>query len=1208
MFRRYGAGQRASFVLAVVLLAVESGTAIVLPTLIGSLIDFLKGGTAWQPLGLRFSHDLTVPLLAVSLVVITAANSLADSLAEISLAKAGRTLGYNLRTSLFSHLQRLSLAFHVRRSTGDVLTRITGDVQALEEFVTESVSDLVGSIMLLAGTLTFLFWRSWQIATLAVIIVPLLAIVSRYFARRIKASSKEQRAREGDLATTAQEMLSTISVVQIYGRTRHEQRKFAAENRSAMNAVLRTARLEALFGFTVSLLEALVIAVVVLIGARLVDASVIQAGLLVSFILLIQGMFKPTRRIIKEWNTVGKIYASVERIGELLDREPAVGDLEGARPAPPLTGAVEFRDVSFAYQSATEGDADGPSRLTLQSLSFSLEAGDVVALVGHSGAGKSTIAQLLPRLYDPQAGAVLMDGHDIRSFTIDSLRAQISMVLQETILLRGTVADNIAYGREGATFEDVVTAAQRAQAHDFINAMPQGYDTVLGERAATLSGGQRQRLAIARAFIRDTPILVLDEPTTGLDAQSSALVTTALQSLLRGRSAVIVSHDLNLIRAVDRILVLSAGRVLEEGTPADLLARGGLYADLYASQFGEAVADAMPDGVRAALPAGVPSSARTGPPADLHSAVEDGAMAARAGAQAREAVPVGADAGGPGGASVDRASEFETVLMEAVPLPASREEFAQLTGWGAAAVGDGRGGAYGSGPSTGPSSVDGDLDPLRSPALHSALPGLREALDPAAMAPRLQGLLADGWALDSCVPGRVVVDPQAGAALRYRLRLRRRDTGALTERLVGGHLFGSDEGADDWLSRLVPMADEVEARDDVSVFAQVADCVRPLHLVLHAFPLDPELPGLVAATDPLRMAGLLEPALPSSLRGLILQGCSAEVVRYVAGHRCVLRYELLWRLEPSRRTVKQVLYGKAYADDRGALIGPTVTAFREHVRTRTGGSFPFLLPRFEGYLPQLRLALLEALPGTPLLPTLVRDHVAGGLPLTPRPPTAEGALRACARIAAALHASTVPGSALPGGHPRTLTGEVVRLRAEVEAVAPLAPDLARTVHARLDDAAAAAREEPLPFGPAHGDLTPSEVLLDGPISSLFDLDSACVAEPALDVGGFLGHLDVVTTRARHATGHVGSAVEEPGNGPGEALDRVFLEEYLRAGGPDVDQGALAARIAAYRTVTLAQVAVRSWCQLKPDRLRAAIALLEQPDRAAAQRVPAVDRR
>jgi hypothetical protein len=377
--------------------------------------------------------------------------------------------------------------------------------------------------------------------------------------------------------------------------------------------------------------------------------------------------------------------------------------------------------------------------------------------------------------------------------------------------------------------------------------------------------------------------------------------------------------------------------------------------------------------------------------------------------------------------------------------------------------------------------------------------------------------------------------------------------------------------------------------------------VRRLHLVLHAFPLDPELPGLAAATDPRRMAGLLEPALPSSLRGLTLQDCSAEVVRYVAGHRCVLRYELLWRLDPSRRTIKQVLYGKAYADERGALIGPTVTAFREHVRTRKGGSFPFLLPRFEGYLPGLRLALLEALPGTPLLPTLVREHAAGGPPVTARPLTAESALRACARIAAALHSSTVPGAGIPGGHPRTLTGEVVRLRAEVEAVAPLAPALARRVHARLDDAAAAAREEPLSFGPAHGDLTPSEVLFDGPISSLFDLDSACLAEPALDIGGFLGHLGVVTTRARHGSLH------DPGDGQREPLERVFLQEYQRAGGGGVDRGALEARLAAYRTVTLAQVAVRSWCQLKPDRLRAAVELLEEPDAVGVQRARAANR-
>ena len=339
-----------------------------------------------------------------------------------------------------------------------------------------------------------------------------------------------------------------------------------------------------------ALVESVGIAVVILVGARLVDDGSLTAGALVAFILVVQGMFKPIRRIVKQWNRVAAVYASVDRVGELFDRQPTVVDLPDARPAPAFRGEIEFREVSFAYHSQTEDGPGGDQRLALQSVSFQVAPGESVALVGRSGAGKSTIAQLLPRLYDPHAGAILIDGHDIRQFTYDSVRSQMSMVLQETILLRGTVGENIAYGREGATQEDVVAAAKLASAHDFVMDMPDGYDSFLGERAATLSGGQRQRLAIARAFIRDAPILILDEPTTGLDAESSALVAESLKTLARNRSTLIVSHDLNLIRSVDRILVISAGRVLEEGSPADLLASGGLYAELYALQFGEAAA------------------------------------------------------------------------------------------------------------------------------------------------------------------------------------------------------------------------------------------------------------------------------------------------------------------------------------------------------------------------------------------------------------------------------------------------------------------------------------------------------------------------------------------------------------------------------------------------------------------------------------------
>ena len=1182
MFRQYSAGQRRSFIGAILLMAVEAATAIVVPIIIGDLTSFLVKGKPWNRLGLTAPEDITIALFAAAIIAFTAVNSLSDALSEISLAKAGRTLGYNLRTALFSHLQRLSLAFHLRRSTGDVLTRITGDVQAVEEFVTDSVKDLVGSVMLLAGTLVYLYSQSWRIALLGMVIVPVLAAVSGYFARRIKAASKEMRAREGDLATTAQEMLTTISVVQTYGRAGHEQEKFARESRSAMGAILRTARLEALFGLTVSVVEATIIAVLVLVGARLVKSEALAAGDLVAFILLIQNMFKPTRRIIKQWNRVAKVYASVDRIDELLARDPGVQDAPDAIEAPRLSGAIEFRDVSFAYQPQREDeDPDGePARLTLQSVSFTLEAGEVVALVGHSGAGKSTIAQLLPRLYDPQSGAVLVDGHDIRAFTVDSLRSQISMVLQETILLRGTVAENIAYGREGASLDEVVAAAQRAHAHDFIMAMPDGYDTVLGERAATLSGGQRQRLAIARAFIRDTPILVLDEPTTGLDAQASAAVAEALKSLLQGRSAVIVSHDLNLIRNVDRILILSGGRILEEGTPADLLERGGLYADLYASQFGEAMAE-----VAASLGLPEPVPAELVEPAFVQSEL------VRPESVQPERVPAGVSLeaweAGADGADADRSgdSRFETVLLDAVPRAASEREFRQLRGWAAPA------------PTLRPAAAD--LDARRSPALARALPGLTEALDPQAMAPRLQRLLASGWEVESCVPDKVLLDVERGTRLRYRLRLHRSGSPDVEERYVAGRLFAAAEQAERYAAELGSVAAERDVGAGEQVFARVADLVAPLSLVLHAFPLDPDLPGLAQATDPGWMGEMLKPVLPSALRGLELQQCRPEVVKYAVGDHCVLRYELLWLVQPSRRTVRQVVYGKVYRDGRGEHVGPALEALRERLQTAgRASSVPFLLPRFQAYLPGPRLALLEALPGTPEVAALVRERVAGVRAEGRGPLTAERVLATSARIAASLHTPlpdglVLPGMAVAGGQDRSLEAEVERVRADIERLAAFTPALARALEDQARRLVERSDVGALPPLVAHGDYAPSEVLFDGPISGVFDLDDACVAEPALDVGHFAAHLALISARAS-------STADNGGAGRGLSLEHGFVEEYGRAR-PDLDRGALLARVAAYRTLSLTRMAARSWRQLKPERLELSLALLQQPQPTPRQR-------
>ena len=830
------------------------------------------------------------------------------------------------------------------------------------------------------------------------------------------------------------------------------------------------------------------------------------------------------------------------------------------REAPPLSGSVEFRDVSFAYQPQVDEDSDGePSRLTLRSVSFMLAPGDVVALVGHSGAGKSTIAQLLPRLYDPQAGAVLLDGYDIRSFTIESLRAQISMVLQETILLRGTVAENIAYGREGATMRDVASAAKKAQAHDFITALPEGYDTVLGERAATLSGGQRQRLAIARAFIRDAPILVLDEPTTGLDAQASAAVVDALQTLLEGRSAVIVSHDLNLIRGVDRILVLSAGRILEEGTPADLMARGGLYADLYASQFGKAIADVAPAAGVAAAPVGAPAPTGLAP------------LPWRAGASDGQAAAQG--------------SAFEAVLMDAVPMPASNREFQHLTGWGVAV---GRSTPAASG-----------LDPLRSPALTRALPGLAEALDPAAMSRRLQRLLSRDWELESCLPGKVFVDPPTGATLLYRLRLRQPSTGTVVEHLVAGRLFVSRADAENQLSRLSVLADEARGRADLSSFAEVVADITSLGLVAHAYPLDAELPGLVEATDPVGMRGALEQAMPSTLGGLALESGRAEVTKYSPGEHCVLRYELQWRLARSQRTVRQVVYGKLFADERGSRIGPLLTALRGQLQTGAAAPIPFLLPRFQNYIPGLRLALMEALPGTPRARTLVRERVALGRTAVRGSVTAEEAVATCARVAGTLHASASPSLVLPrsmlrGEQPRTLAGEVARLRADVEVIAPFAPALAEMLHAHVEALAQQTRRESMAPVLSHGDFSASEILFDGPISSVFDLDSACAAEPGLDLGHFAADLAVIARSAGQPSGQQDKELAH-------TLDRVFFTEYLRVQ-PDLDEHAVLERVAAYRTAALLDVALRSWCQLKQDRLRLALRLIDEPYLLAPERV------
>jgi ABC-type multidrug transport system fused ATPase/permease subunit/thiamine kinase-like enzyme len=598
------------------MLIFEAATATLIPLLVAYVINYLSirlaqiGGKPVvlpaHPLGFLgissfIDPDLeTVALVTLGIIIMTMINSLGDSLAEIYLAQAGRKVGYNMRVFLYGHLQKLSLTFHNQSRTGDILTRVTSDVEAVENFLISDLSDFLGSGLLIIFILTAMILNAWQVALVAVLIIPFMALISNYFTNRIKAASKRLRSSEGELASAAQEMLTSIRVVQVYGQGSYEQSLFSAQSQKAMNAALDSAAYQARFSWVVSVLGAVVTATVIWMGVWLIfrnPVSILGIGLLTAYIRYIQDMFKPTKKLIAEWNTLGKLYASIERIGDLIDLKPDVRDEPGAIAAPPFNGQLEFQNVFFTYPrvASTKKGADEKPRPTLNGLSFRIEPGQVVAVVGHTGAGKSTIVQLIPRLYDPNEGQILIDGHDIREFTLESLRAQMSMVLQESILFTGSIVENIAYGRPDATGAEIIAAAKDANADEFISKFPDGYYTTLGERGSNLSGGQRQRIAIARAFIRNTPILILDEPSTGLDAESTELVLQALRKLMKGKTTIIISHELNLIRDADKIIVIKTGEIEQIGTHDELIHTGGLYANLYAMQSGQrAIVESVP--------------------------------------------------------------------------------------------------------------------------------------------------------------------------------------------------------------------------------------------------------------------------------------------------------------------------------------------------------------------------------------------------------------------------------------------------------------------------------------------------------------------------------------------------------------------------------------------------------------------------------------
>ena len=490
------------------------------------------------------------------------------------LTAVGERVSEALRGAVFGRLMRQPLGFHEETGTGELITRVTADVDKVESFLTGTAVDTGTNVLALGGMIAVMLVLDWQLSVALLFFVPLLLLVVRRFRARIKAVEQDVREVEGELTAQAQEVLSAVRLVKALGHERLESDRFAARTRTSLRAQLRVTRVAAVFGAALELLTAAALAGLVWLGAQRVLSGALTAGDLVVFTAYIRDVLGPTKSLSKLGAALSRASVRAERLAQILTAPPSE-DRKDAVPAPPLKGEVEFEHVWAAYRS---------DRPVLRDVSFTVPAGSFVGVVGTTGAGKSTLLSLLCRLSVPTDGRVLLDGADLAEMQADTLRAQVAVVMQSAVLFRATVRENIAYARPGATGAQIVAAAKAAGAHEFICALPAGYDTVLGDRGDTLSGGQRQRLSIARAVLRDAPLLLLDEPTSGLDADTEEQVLAGLRAAAEGRTTFLVTHRLEAVRTADLVLVLEHGEVIERGTHAQLVRAGSRYAQLWKLQ------------------------------------------------------------------------------------------------------------------------------------------------------------------------------------------------------------------------------------------------------------------------------------------------------------------------------------------------------------------------------------------------------------------------------------------------------------------------------------------------------------------------------------------------------------------------------------------------------------------------------------------------